>query len=55
MSALHSPEEAADWADECREWIDALAAVRRVQRDVRRWVQVLRGRSIVRVIATWTR
>ena len=30
MSALHSPDEAADWADECREWIDALAAVRRV-------------------------
>jgi pyruvate dehydrogenase E1 component len=30
VSALHSSEEAADWADECREWIDALAAVRRV-------------------------
>jgi pyruvate dehydrogenase E1 component len=30
MSALHSSDEAADWADECREWIDALAAVRRV-------------------------
>jgi pyruvate dehydrogenase E1 component len=30
VSALQSSEEAADWAQECREWIDALSAVRRV-------------------------
>jgi hypothetical protein len=40
----------ADVREPLRAWI----VQRRVRRDVRRWVEVLRGRSTVRVIATWS-